>query len=188
MIFRWFRWAQCDHKGPLRGKQGQHQRRWDKRSKGQRVSKRIWGGRARPRHVDVREPGIKPKPQQQPKPLQWQYWVLNPLSHQGTPRERDLRILHCWLADAGRSHSQGCQLPLEAGKGKKQILPQGLQKEYSPGSFCCDSGVTNLIWNTGSSPGLSQWVKDLALLWAVVKVTDLAWILCCCGCGIGWRL
>ena len=30
-------------------------------------------------HVEVPGPGIKPKPQQWPKPLQWQYWILNPI-------------------------------------------------------------------------------------------------------------
>ena len=35
-------------------------------------------------------------------------------------------------------------------------------------------------------PGLTQWVKDLALLSAVVWVADTAWILCCCG--VGWQL
>ena len=29
--------------------------------------------------------GIKPAPQQQPKPLQWQCWILNPLCHKRTP-------------------------------------------------------------------------------------------------------
>ena len=37
----------------------------------------------------------------------------------------------------------------------------------------------------GSIPGLAQWVKDLALLWAVVKVTDVVRILRCSGCGVG---
>ena len=37
-----------------------------------------------------------------------------------------------------------------------------------------------------SIPGLTRWVKDAALLpWAAVSVADLAWILHCCGCGIG---
>ena len=33
-------------------------------------------------------------------------------------------------------------------------------------------------------PDLTQWVKDPALLWAVVWVTDVAQIWHCCGCGI----
>ena len=32
-----------------------------------------------------------------------------------------------------------------------------------------------------SIPALAQWVRDLALLWAVVWVADAAWILRCCG-------
>ena len=40
----------------------------------------------------------------------------------------------------------------------------------------------------GSISGLTQWVKDLVLLSAVVWVTDAAQILRCCGCGVGWRL
>ena len=37
-------------------------------------------------------------------------------------------------------------------------------------------------------PGLAPWVKDLALLQAVVLVADAAQILCCCDCGIGWQV
>ena len=40
----------------------------------------------------------------------------------------------------------------------------------------------------GSIPGLIQWVKDMALLRAVMQVADAAWILHCCGSGIGWQL
>ena len=34
-------------------------------------------------------------------------------------------------------------------------------------------------------PGLTQWVKDLVLLWAVVWVADAVRILCCGGSGVG---
>ena len=37
-------------------------------------------------------------------------------------------------------------------------------------------------------PGLAQWVKDPALLGAVVWVTNTARILPCCGCGVGQQL
>ena len=37
----------------------------------------------------------------------------------------------------------------------------------------------------GSIPGPTQWVNDLALLWAVVYVAGMAGILCFSGCGIG---
>ena len=45
--------------------------------------------------------------------------------------------------------------------------------------------LTGIHEDVGS---LAQWVKDLALVQAVVQVADAAWIWCCCGCGIGWKL
>ena len=40
----------------------------------------------------------------------------------------------------------------------------------------------------GSIPAFTQWVKDLALLQAAEKVTDVDWIQHGCGCGVGWQL
>ena len=34
-------------------------------------------------------------------------------------------------------------------------------------------------------PGLAQWVRDPALLWAVVWAIGVARTRCCCGCGVG---
>ena len=45
-----------------------------------------------------------------------------------------------------------------------------------------------LCEDVGSIPGLDQWVKDLVLPKAAGKVTDVAWICCCHGCGTDWQL
>ena len=42
--------------------------------------------------------------------------------------------------------------------------------------------------DAGLFPGLAQWVKDTALLWAVLWVADVARICCSYGCGVGWQL
>ena len=46
---------------------------------------------------------------------------------------------------------------------------------------------TSIHGDAGLIPDLTQWVKNPALLGVVVWVADVAQILCCSDCGVGWQ-
>ena len=65
---------------------------------------------------------------------------------------------------------------------------KNLNKLKMEESSYCGSGVmnpTSIHEDVGWIPGPTQWVKDTALLWAVVQVADTARILSCYGYGVG---
>ena len=83
------------------------------------------------------------------------------------------------------------ELPYAAGVALKSKEKNPCWKLLKFWTSHCGAMEMNLTRNhgvLGSVPGLDQWVKDLAFLWAVVWVADAAQIWCCCDCGVGWRL
>ena len=69
-----------------------------------------------------------------------------------------------------------------------KFILEGSIKKWKWGSSHRGAVETNPTRNyevSGSIPGLAHWVKDPALLWAVVWVADEAQIWCCCGSGLG---
>ena len=70
------------------------------------------------------------------------------------------------------------------------VLPSVISKMKKKMGGCSHRGAaeTNPTRNhevAGLISGLTRWVKDLVLPWAMMYVADVAWIFRCCGCGIG---
>ena len=70
----------------------------------------------------------------------------------------------------------------------KQNKTKKTNKKRSSHCGAAEMNPTGILENAGSIPGLSVWVKDLALLRSAVQVEDAAWILHCCGCCVGQQL
>ena len=67
-----------------------------------------------------------------------------------------------------------------------KLYPQTNNQNGTLVSSHCGTAEMNPTRNNevaGLIPDLAQWVKDQELLWAVVLVTNKAWIWCCCGVG-----
>ena len=65
------------------------------------------------------------------------------------------------------------------------VLPQKDKNYRASHCSSMEENPTHIHKDMGLIPGLTQWVKDRVLPFAMVSVTDAAQISCWCGCGVG---
>ena len=125
-----------------------------------------------PWHMEVPRPGIKPMPQQQPEPLQWQHWILNALLHKSLLclcfKSKHLKIN---MKKAKKKNNRNAVFEKVPRWQQQYLSATCVPLKKKKRSFCHGTAEMNLTRNhevSGSVPGLTQWVKDPSLLWAVV--------------------
>ena len=89
-----------------------------------------------------------------------------------------------WLTDKGllfKICKQLIQLHKKQKQKQKPVQSKSGPEEFLPQQ---EMNLTSIHEDAGSIPGITQWVKDLALQQVVVSVADAAWICHCYGCGV----
>ena len=113
--------------------------------------------RLHPQQVEIPMPGIKPDPQQGPKPLQWQCWILNPLHHKRSPMWFYLyKITHSFQSIYQKSYIMGQKWVLINLKGLQSykicsLTIRALNYKYLTEKYSCKVQKYNNFNLTGSS-------------------------------------
>ena len=97
-----------------------------------------------PQHVEVPGPEIKPKLQQ------WQHWILNPLSHQGTPKPKVMTPIRN-ISPPLNPHPSLFLIYLPS----QLLLKEKLREGRHDGPWCTDEV---LLWDRKTQDvGFSSW-------------------------------
>ena len=99
--------------------------------------------------------------------------------------------MYTMCSNMNESHKHGIEQRSQGKTGLYCLSPfvQNVKKKHVGVPIVAQwvKNLNNMHEDVGSIPGFTQWVKDLALLQAVVQVEDTAGIPHYCGCGVGWQ-